>query len=69
MVEAGLEYGFTRSGISACCRGELEYAGKSENGEKLVWQYYDKQLQNILYNLINKNKGGILICQIQLKIK
>lgn len=32
--------------ISACCIGKQFYAGKNNQGDKLVWQYYDDYLKN-----------------------
>lgn len=31
--------------ISKCCRGELKSAGKDENGNKLIWMYYEDYLK------------------------
>lgn len=30
-----------KSNISGCCKGKFNYCGKLENGERLVWRYYD----------------------------
>lgn len=34
--------GIQQSDISKCCNGVIKSAGKSETGERLVWQYYDE---------------------------
>lgn len=37
--EAGRKYNICISNISACCRGTRKSAGKSKEGEKLIWKY------------------------------
>lgn len=39
---ASRSYNISKSGVSACCRGELSYCGKDKiSGEKLLWKYID----------------------------
>ena len=42
-MEAKRQTGVDCSNIISCCRGKLKSAGKL-NGEKLVWRYYEKEL-------------------------
>ena len=37
--EAARQYGLAASNISGCCRGARKSAGKTKNGEKIVWEY------------------------------
>ena len=45
MVDAANKYGTVRSAISLACNpdSDVKYAGTGENGEKLMWDYYDAQ--------------------------
>jgi glycosyltransferase involved in cell wall biosynthesis len=36
----------SHSGVSDCCRGIVEYAGKLPDGTKLKWMYYEDYLKN-----------------------
>lgn len=37
--EAARQYGLAASNISGCCRGVRKSAGKTKNGEKIIWEY------------------------------
>ena len=43
--QAGEKYGVNSSSISANCRGIQKSAGKDENGNKLVWMYYEDYMK------------------------
>ena len=43
--EAGRQTEVAQTSISACCRRKLKSAGKDENGNKLVWMYYEDYLK------------------------
>ena len=45
--EASRMTGIEPSSISRCCRGKLKSAGKDENGNKMVWRYYDEYLESL----------------------
>ena len=47
ITEASKQTGVNLSGISACCRGKHKSAGKDENGEPLVWMFYEDYLKMI----------------------
>lgn len=51
--EAALKYNIDSSSISKVCKGKLNWRGKSNNGEKLIWCYYDEYLA-LKEDLINK---------------
>lgn len=33
--------------VSACCRGKRNYAGMTENGEKMIWMFYEDYLKRM----------------------
>lgn len=39
---ASTRTGISRSGITACCRGETAYCRRTPEGTPLVWKYYDE---------------------------
>jgi len=39
LEDASLKYNIPKSNICKCCRGKRKYAGKLQNGTKLVWKY------------------------------
>lgn len=39
VTEASNKYNVHRSAIAKCCRGEYKFAGKDEEGNKLIWKY------------------------------
>jgi len=39
--EASTETGVDYASICNCCKGKRKSAGKSPNGEKLIWKYYE----------------------------
>ena len=43
-MDAERQTGVGSSNISECCRGKRKSAGKDENGNKLVWRYYNESL-------------------------
>ncbi len=45
-LEAGNFYKCDDSCISKCCKGKAKYCGKSSEGEKLKWMYYDDYKNN-----------------------
>ena len=62
------KFGFFESNISACCREETKSAYQNENGEKLVWRYYEnyvnmteEDIQNALDNAYATN-GEKVVC-------
>lgn len=42
------------SSIHACCEGDLLSSGKSSNGEKLIWAYYEDYLNMSLVDIADK---------------
>ena len=51
---AYIKYGIHRDSIRKCCQNKFKYAGKLEDGTKLVWMYYA--------NYINAKKMKKAIC-------
>lgn len=51
--EAEDKTGVCRTGISRCCSGKQEFAGKSAEGEKLVWMFYEEYIKKSIKE-INK---------------
>lgn len=51
VFESGLvasqKYGISPSNLSKCCRGKVKSSGKTSEGEKLVWSFYDDYLERI----------------------
>lgn len=41
------EYKINHANISLCCNGKRKSAGKDENGNKLVWMYYEDYLESL----------------------
>lgn len=41
LVEASLEYGLDKGAVGRCCNGIRGSAGKDEDGEPLIWMWYD----------------------------
>ena len=48
MREAQSDCNIPETRISACCRGIKKSCGKDETGKKIVFQYYNNYLENIL---------------------
>lgn len=40
--DAERQYGVSHTTISRCCKGKQKFAGKSDNGSKLVWRYLEE---------------------------
>ena len=47
-IDAAERYKLNRTAISQACSGKRKLAGSLENGEKLVWMYYDEYINNKL---------------------
>ena len=47
ITEASRQTGVAIPNISANCRGRIKSAGKDENGNKMVWRYYDEYLESL----------------------
>lgn len=43
-LDAERQTGVANQNISECCHGKRKSAGKDENGNKLVWRYYNESL-------------------------
>lgn len=43
IAEAQRQTGVLQSNISRCCKGKSKSAGKSQTGEKLIWQYAEEE--------------------------
>lgn len=41
LIEAALEYGLDKGAVGRCCNGIRGSSGKDENGEPLIWMWYD----------------------------
>lgn len=45
MNQAAEKYGIYKDSIRRCCQGKFKYAGKLENGAKLIWMYYEDYIK------------------------
>lgn len=62
--EASEKYGVLDSGITSCCKGDRQHAGRLENGEWMVWRYKEDYNGNeeVSFKKHTANNNKKVIC-------
>lgn len=66
IIDASKELHIEKSSISSACAGKRISAGKDENGNRLIWQYYDT---NKHYDKLDVDKNNLIYIQKDRKHK